>query len=237
MRRDDNTGVEGGIVVLGAGGHAKVVIEIAQLLEINPRYALEVDERLFEKPFVKGVRIIGQVKARALAAQRKIVHFINGVGSAGSCEARGRAFEEGVDLGLEALSLHHPTSFCYGSAKIGVGCQIVAHAVVGVDCELGRDVLVNTGAVIDHDCVIGDHCHIATGARLCGNVRVGDGVHIGAGAVVRQGVTIGNNVIVGAGAVVIEDLDDDCTAVGVPAKVMMTAEPLLGYLNRGRFRR
>jgi UDP-perosamine 4-acetyltransferase len=230
-------GLGGGVIVVGAGGHAKVVIEIAQLLEINPHYALEVEEKLFEKSTVKGVRIIGQAKARVLCARKKIFHFINGVGSAGACEAKKRAFEEGLDLDLQPLSLHHPTSFCYGSARLGDGCQIVAHAVVGVDSVLGRDVLVNTGAVIDHDCVIGDHCHIATGARLCGNVRLGDGVHVGAGAIVRQDVTIGNNVIVGAGAVVIDDIDDDCTVVGIPAKVMTPGEPLVGYLGRGRFGR
>jgi len=96
----------------------------------------------------------------------------------------------------------------------------MANTAINSGTKIGENVIINTGATVDHDCVLEDYVHISPGAHLAGNVYVGELTHIGIGASLIQGVKIGRNVIIGAGAAVINDLPDNVTAVGVPAKVL-----------------
>ncbi|MNE88595.1 putative acetyltransferase EpsM [compost metagenome] len=86
--------------------------------------------------------------------------------------------------------------------------------------EIGKGVIINSGAVIEHECKVEDFCHIAPGATLLGNVQVGAYSFVGGNAVVKQGVKIGSNVIVGAGAVVLNDIPDNSVVAGNPAKLL-----------------
>ncbi|MEG1616789.1 MAG: acetyltransferase [Bacteroidales bacterium] len=104
------------------------------------------------------------------------------------------------------------------SATISEGSVVMQGAIIQAGSRIGRHAIVNTVASVDHDCIVGDFVHISPHAALCGNVTVGEGTHIGAGATVIQGVTIGKWCCVGAGAVVIHDVPDGATVVGVPAQ-------------------
>lgn len=104
----------------------------------------------------------------------------------------------------------------------GACVQVLSGAYIGPNSEVGVNVLINTGAIIEHDCFIGNHCHIAPGVILCGAVKVGDLTHVGAGSVVRQGVSIGRNCVIGAGSVVVDDVPDNTTVMGNPARVVTT---------------
>ncbi len=112
----------------------------------------------------------------------------------------------------------HPSAVVSPSAEIGEGTVIMAGAVVNADAVIGKHCIINTGASVDHECVVGDYCHIAPHATLCGQVHVGEGTLVGVGSCVIPCINIGSWCIVGAGAAVINDISDNMTVVGVPAR-------------------
>jgi UDP-perosamine 4-acetyltransferase len=206
------------VVGLGAGGHAKGIIEI---LQSEGKY--EIIGLLDPKPplwrtRVMGVPVLGGDDLLPDLYDQGVLFAFIGLGMVGNAEPRRRLYEKVHDHGFGVIHAIHLQSVISPSARFGHGIVVMAGAVVNADVWLGNNVIINTSAIVEHDCVIGDHAHIATGAHLAGAVHVGEGSHIGLGASVLQGVRIGKNVIVGAGAVVIDNVVDDVTVVGVPAR-------------------
>ena len=206
------------VIGFGAGGHAKVVIEI---LRSMPDYEIVglLDTRIERGANVLGVEVLGDDSLMAELKERGIEHAFIGVGSVGDSQPRRQLYEKVVGFGFQIVAAINAAAVVSITAQIGVGPTIMAGAIVNADAVIGDNVIVNTGAIVEHDCVIGDHTHIATGARLAGGVHVGPGSHIGIGAVVRQEIKIGAGAIVGAGAVVVRDVPDGMTVLGVPAKI------------------
>jgi sugar O-acyltransferase (sialic acid O-acetyltransferase NeuD family) len=212
------------VVGLGAGGHAKVVIEILRLLG-----GYEFAGLLDVKPELRGtelsgVRVLGDDTLLAELYRQGARYAFVGVGTVGDTRTRKRLYEAAQRVGFEGARAVHPQAIVSPSAQIGDGPTVMAGAVINAAARIGDNVIVNTGAIIEHDCVIGSHAHIATGARLAGGVRVGEGVHIGMGASIRQGINISRQAIVGAGAVVIRDVPEGTTVVGVPARILKKAK-------------
>lgn len=212
------------VVGLGAGGHAKVVIEI---LRSHKSYALmgllDTKPELRGKS-VLGVPILGDDDLIPVLKRDGVCRFFVGLGSTGDDRRRQRLFELALQHGMKPVDAVHPQAIISPSAELGEGVTIMAGAVINACTRLGENVIVNTGAIVEHDCVIGDHVHIATGAQLASTVRVGTGAHIGAGATVRQCITIGEGAIVGAGAVVVKDVRPHTVVVGVPAYPLREVE-------------
>jgi len=127
--------------------------------------------------------------------------------------------------GLRVATAVHPTAHVAAKASIGAGSQVLAHAVVAVESELGLACIVNTAATVDHEGRLGDGVHLAPGAHLAGCVTVGDFAMIGTGAAVLPRLRIGVGAVVGAGAVVLHDVDPWTVVAGNPAKVIGTREP------------
>lgn len=123
-----------------------------------------------------------------------------------------------VVLGFEIPIAIHPRAQVSPSARLGVGCQVLAGANLAARVQLGRAVIVNHLANVDHECVLGDGVHVAPGATLCGCVQVAEGAFIGAGAVVLPRLRLGRNAVVGAGAVVTRDVPAGATVRGNPAR-------------------
>ena len=206
------------VVGLGAGGHAKVVIEI-----LRSHRSYEVIGLLDPKPELQGksvldVPVLGDDDLLPALKSDGICHFFVGLGSIGDTGPRQRLFELGLQHGMKPVDAVHPQAVISPSAVLGEGVTVMAGAVINACANLGVNVIVNTGAVVEHDCVIGDHVHIATGAQLASTVQVGTGAHIGAGATVRQCISIGEGAIVGAGAVIVKDVPPHAVVVGVPAR-------------------
>jgi len=116
--------------------------------------------------------------------------------------------------------IRHPSAVFSKYSEMGAGTLICAGAVVNIDSQIGRGVILNTGCSVDHDCTISDFAHISPGARLGGNVAVGVGAWVGIGAAVREGIKIGDGAKIGAGAAVVSDIPDHALAVGVPARII-----------------
>lgn len=131
-----------------------------------------------------------------------------------------------TELGGELASIISPDARIAAYAKTGAGVSILTGSVIENDVELGEGVLVNLKASVCHESFIGNYVEISPGAIITGNCTIGDFTFIGAGAVVSPKVKIGKNVIIGAGAVVTRNIEDNSVAVGVPAVVIKSREPL-----------
>jgi UDP-perosamine 4-acetyltransferase len=207
------------VIGLGAGGHARVVIEVLRAVgNFDVIGLLDSNVELWDQTIL-GVKVLGDDTQLAAVYQRGVQTAFLGVGSVGSMEGRRRLFEKARAHGFELARAIHPLAVISPSAELGEGPTVMASAVINAAARLGDNVIINTGAVVEHDCVIGHHVHVATAAALAGEVRVGEDTHIGLGARVLQGIKIGRRVIVGAGAVVVRDVPDDVAVMGVPAKI------------------
>lgn len=206
------------VIVLGAGGHAKVLINALQLCSIEILGITDPDSMLVGQE-VLGVPIIGtDDELRNYSAEK--VQLVNGLGSVGLPMVRCRLFDECKKLGFTFATVVHPNAVMAADVKIGEGTQIMAGVVLQPGLTIGDNAIINTGASLDHDCSIGSHTHLAPGVTLSGNVHVGSCSHVGTGVSVIQGVKIGNDSLIGAGSVVLKDLPDGAKAYGCPAKVV-----------------
>ena len=208
------------VVGVGAGGHAKVVIDILRLLGGYELVGLLDPKAELKSTEVLGVPVLGDddflPQLRAQGVDRAFI----GLGAVGDTGPRRRLYEKVRQHGFGIVKAIHPRAVIAQSAQIGHGPTVMANAVINAAASLGDDVIVNTAAVVEHDCALGDHVHVATGARLASGVHVGAGAHIGVGASVRQSVRIGREAVVGGGAMVVDDVPDRVVVVGVPARVV-----------------
>ncbi|QDQ25716.1 acetyltransferase [Chitinimonas arctica] len=201
------------LLIVGGGGHAKVVMDVAKLQADSHRYSLRLadDNLALAGTRLMGLAIIAPI-ALALAKGGRFHVAI------GNNQARAQLNGLCQEAGMESHSLVHPRAIVANSAKVGGGSFVAAGAILAPDADIGLACIINHGAVVDHDCRIGAFSHIAPNATLAGGVTLGERVLIGAGANVLPGVKIGDGCIVGAGAVVLNDLIAGRTYVGTPAR-------------------
>lgn len=196
------------VLVVGGGGHAKVVI--ATLQAVGHPVAGVVDD----DPSLHGHSLLG---APVLGGSERLAdHRGPAVFAIGSNRIR-KNLAEAWDA-VEWLTLVHPRATVHESVVLEEGAVVFAGAIAQPGTVIGRHAILNTGATVDHDACIGDFAHIAPGVHLSGNVTVGEGGFVGVGASAVQGVMIGAWGTVGAGAVVVRDLPPNVTSVGVPAR-------------------
>ena len=208
------------VIGLGAGGHAKVVLEtLAAMGGFDVVGLLDPRDELTGAS-VHGVPVLGEDELLGREYDEGVTHAFIGLAGSGDTRPRRRLFDLARSHGFEIVSAVHPRAFVSPSAVLGDGATILAASVVNTDARLGRNVIVNTGAIVEHDCRIGDHVHVASGARLASGVRVDEGAHIGLGASIVQGLHVGAGSTVGAGAVVVRDVEPGVVTVGVPARVL-----------------
>ncbi|MFO0954247.1 MAG: NeuD/PglB/VioB family sugar acetyltransferase [Isosphaeraceae bacterium] len=200
------------VVVLGGGGHAKVVVSTCRAAGFEVSAVLDDDPARLGTS-VLGVRVAGPIELGSIALGGSAVIAV------GDNRVRQKIASR---PGVSWTTAVHPSAVVDGSVRLGEGTVVFAGAVVQPDAQVGRHAVLNTRAVVEHDVTVGDFAHVAPGAVLAGGVRVGEGALIGAGAVVCPGRTVGAWSVVGAGAVVVADVPPGVVAVGVPARVRRT---------------
>lgn len=195
------------LLVIGAGGHGRVVAEAAHLSQCFCD-VLNVDPANSEHNGLtdENVNTLGRPED---------IFFISAIGNV---EARMRVFSSYSDRGYKAGNVVHPRATVSTSVNLGQGCVILANSVVSIGTKIGDGVIINTGAIIDHDCDLGSFAHVAPGAVLAGNVTLGSRSTVGANSSVRHGVHIAEDVIVGHGAVVTRSLEIPGLYLGTPAR-------------------
>ena len=208
------------VIGIGAGGHAKVLIEMLQLQGTFELVGLLDSDPGVRGKLVLGVPVLGDDSMLSELRKNGIRHFFIGIGSVDNASPRKHLFEECLKLNMDPISSIHPSAVVSASAEIGRGCMIMAGAIVGTCVRLGDNVIVNTGAIVDHDCWIESHVHLATRATLSGGVHIASGAHVGAGAVMKELINVGENAVIGAGAAVINDVPASVVVAGVPAKII-----------------
>lgn len=197
------------IVLIGAGGHAKVIIGAADAL------GRPVEHILDDNPQRHGELVLGVPISGGSASIPKFADTHEFIIAIGDNSIRKKMAEH---FDLNWTSLIHPAAWVHGSVRMGRGSVIMAGAIVQPDTVMGDHVILNTGCTVDHDGKIGDFVHVAPGAHLSGNVTLEEGVLLGVGSSVRPGAIVGEWTIVGAGGAVARDLPGHVVAVGVPAE-------------------
>lgn len=202
------------IIILGAGGHAKVLAE-ALSRSGTPIIGCVAPEAPAESapavPYLGGDAVLERY-------QKDEVALANGIGSTARPTLRCDVFRRFTALGYRFATIIHPSVVMARDVRLGDGAQLMAGVVIQPGCGIGENTIINTGASIDHDCQIGTDAHLAPGVVLSGGVTVGARAHIGTRAAVIQGISIGADAVIGAGAVVVSDIPEGTVAVGVPAK-------------------
>lgn len=203
------------ILILAAGGHAKVLAGALQRLGRTVVGIVDADPARKGQSLL-GVPVLGDDTLLSGYAPDQ-VELVNGLGSTNHPVARRDLFLRAKARGFRFACVLDPAAVVAPDVILGEGVQILAGAVVQPGTTLGDNCIVNTRSGIDHDCRIGAHSHIAPGATLSGGITVGEGAHIGAGVTIIQGISIGPNAVVGAGAAVIRDVAAGQVVAGVPA--------------------
>jgi UDP-perosamine 4-acetyltransferase len=206
----------GKIVIAGAGGHAKVVIELVRAacpaLEIVGMVDAERAPRsMLGVPVIGGDNRLADLRAGGVAFAFPAV---------GDNALRERLGERLRKLGFELPALVSPKAAVSPTARLGAGVAVMAGAAINAEAAIADFAVVNTGAVVDHDARLGLAAHAAPGSVLAGGSCAGARALIGAGAVLIPGVSVGDDAVIGAGAAVVADIPAASLAVGVPARVV-----------------
>ena len=211
------------LVILGAGAHGKVLVDLVQQMSGFRLVGLLDDDPAKIGTSVLGSPVLGPIQQlQSLSRQAHISSVTLGTGD--NCLRRGW-FDAVRKAKLEAATLVHPSAIISRHVKLGVGVVALAAVVVNAGAVISDDVCLNTGCRIDHDCKLGKHSHIFPSATLTGGVEVGPYATVGAGAVIHPYRKIGCNAYVGAGAVVTADVGDNEVVAGNPARLLRVRSP------------
>lgn len=186
------------LIMLGAGGHAKVLLDLARAC--GYRVSGVCDPQLVRagQSSWRDVNVLGDDDALT-GVDPATVGLINGLGQLVGGHARTEIYDRMAGMGYRFPALVHPTAWIAPSVELSDGVQIMAGAIVQADSCIGKNTVINTGAQVDHDCQVGAHVHIAPGAVLCGAVWIGSGAFVGAGATVLPSLRMEPNAVLGAG--------------------------------------
>jgi sugar O-acyltransferase (sialic acid O-acetyltransferase NeuD family) len=206
------------LIVIGAGGHGRVVADLARAAGYDVAGFLDADPALLNT-VIDGYLVLGNDSHLAGLAPGMTM-LANGIGSVGDATARRGVFERLSAAGFSFPALVHHRATVAGGVVLAPGAQVMAGAVLQPGVQVGVNAVVNTGAMIDHDCLLEAHCHVSPGAVLCGGVVVEAAAHVGAAACVIQNRRIGAGALVAAGAVVTADVPAAIRVAGVPARRM-----------------
>lgn len=197
------------VVIIGAGGHGKVIADIVRSCGDQVLGFLDDDTQLPEQ--ICGIPYLGPVSRYTAYPQAE---FIIAIGSAAIRRRIARTL-----TGVAWYTALHPTAVVSGlDTAVGEGTVIGPNAVVNAGASIGRHCIINSGAIVEHDNVIEDYVHISVGAKLGGTVQVGEAAWIGIGGTVSNNLSICPGALVGAGGVVVKNIEEPGTYVGVPVR-------------------
>ena len=204
------------VFVYGAGGHAKVVIDILEQQQVPIAAVLDDNEALRGKTIL-GYAIQHTVEVIDDLPSQGIRRSVVAIGDNRVRELQAASL---MQKGFELVTCIHPSAVISRHAQVCAGVVVMAGVMVNPAAVIRDFAILNTGCTIDHDCDIGIAVHVGPGVHVGGTVQIGDRTLIGTGASIKHNCRIGHDVIVGAGAAVIGDLPSQVTAVGVPARVI-----------------
>lgn len=198
------------LIIIGAGGHGKVLCDIA---EKSGKYK----SIAFLDDVAEGSRLGYPIVGKSCDAEKFISDSVFIV-AIGSTPARARIMNTLSALGARFATLVHPATIIGKEVSIGEGTAIMAGVVINSSAKIGRGCIINTHSVVEHDCEIGDLAHVSVGVCIAGESKIGARTWVGAGATVSNCLSVCSDCMIGAGAVVVSDITEAGTYIGVPAK-------------------
>jgi sugar O-acyltransferase (sialic acid O-acetyltransferase NeuD family) len=206
------------IVIVGAGGHGRVVLDILQYDRRLKLVGFIDDDKNSHGKIIDGFSVLGGM--RAMSSLIRAQELEGAIVAVGDNKVRAGLFHKLKGMGLKIENAIHPGALIARDVEFGDGVVVASGAIINTGTKIGDDVIINTGVIIDHENIIEEHVHISPGVALGGNVRVQKYSHVGLGVTIVSRINIGENVTVGGGAVVLQDLPDNTIAVGVPARII-----------------
>jgi sugar O-acyltransferase (sialic acid O-acetyltransferase NeuD family) len=211
------------IYIVGAGGHAKSVAEIALAMGYEIKAFISQDSPTH---ILLGSKIQSKLPQDLNVAEDSIAI---GIGANWTREKVWLELSNTFPLSMFP-ALTHPSASVAVDIQIGAGSTIHQNASIGPSTILGIFCTVNTSASIDHDCLIGDFASIGPGAHTGGNVAVGDRAALAIGSITRHGIQIGCDSVLGAAAYAHRPIDANTVNIGNPATILRTRKPNDPYL-------
>lgn len=204
------------IVVIGAGGHCSVILDILENMiikgeDISIKGLLDDNASLYE---FRGYKILDKVE-NAFLYKNENTAFVIAIGNNDVRKNIALKFSE-----VKYFTAIHPSAIIGSGVVIGDGSVIMPRAIINAGTTIGSHVIINSGAIVEHDNNIGSFSHISPGATLCGGVSIGDTCHVGANSTIIQYKSVGDNTIIGAGSTVIKNIGCNVTAVGSPTRII-----------------
>lgn len=204
------------LLIIGAGGHGKVVADVVSKIEQWDHISFLEDKEEIKETL--GFPVIGKLKDYKLLKNE----FRNAFVAIGNNSLRLVWLEKLYKEGFILPIIIHPFSAVSRFSNIKAGTIIMAGAVVNAGTSIGKGCILNTCSSIDHDCTLGDGVHVSPGARIGGTVSIGSCTWICIGSSISNNITIGSRSTIAAGAAVVHDVPDNVIAAGVPAIIKET---------------
>ena len=196
------------MILFGAGGHAKVVLSILEEQQIG------ISKIYDDSPGHNGFEgyTVHHWNGQKIGSGQEVIITIgdNRLRASKSYQLQDCSFGKAISM----------NSYISLNTKVEHGSMVLPNATINASAKIGVHCIINSAAVVEHDCILDSFVHVAPNATVCGGCKIGEGTLIGAGAVIIPGVSIGKWVNIGAGAVVIENVDDNCTVVGNPGRII-----------------
>lgn len=205
-----------GLVLIGAGGHARSLSALIKRDPRNLKISKYVSLEESKTPIFLDLEHFQSLGD--LPKDREPATFLNGLGTSMPLSKRHSIYSEFLSSSLVPLTVISDEAYLDEDVVIGEGCQIFPRSIVRTGSRLGDDSVINTGAIIEHDVQVGAGSFIAPGAIILGGCILGTGVLVGSGAIIHPGVVLGKNCIIGSGAVVLANVDEGVTVVGIPGR-------------------
>ena len=197
------------LLILGAGGHGKVVADIAKNCGYEDIAFLDDNKKTGQWV---GCPVVGTSADMAQYADRELIVAV------GDASARQRLMLEAEAMGMKMPVLVHPKAAVAEDVSLGAGTVVMAGAVINPGARIGRGCIINTCASVDHDCLLGDMVHVSVGAHVAGTVNVGSRTWVAVGASVINNLSVCDDCLIGAGAVVVKNITESGVYMGVPAR-------------------
>lgn len=206
------------VVIIGAGGHAKV---IADIIDKSKDIVVGfLDDNKTKSDIIvkeKQYRVIGRIdECKKIQLEYPEIEFVIAIGNN---KVRKQIAERYKDL--KFYTAIHPSSQIALDVEIGEGTVVMANTSINTSAKIKKNCIINTGAVVEHDNILEDYVHISPNATLCGTVQIGELTHIGAGTTIRNNINICHDCIIGAGSVVVKNINEPSTYIGIPARKMI----------------
>ena len=202
------------LLIIGTGGHARTVVDTAQLLSYNLAGCIDINYS-GKVEDILGVPVIGGFEKLKEYSCKYADVFV----AIGDNHERSNIIEKVRDLGYMVVQLVHPTAIISSSSAIDSGSLICAGAILNAGVKIGVGCIINTGAIVDHESTIDDYTHIAPGVNIAGRVKIGARSFVGIGSRIIDKIEIGNNTVIGAGSIILENVASNTTVVGIHKKL------------------